>query len=351
MPEILTRRSLLHGLGAGIGLGLAAPYVKRASAAEPLYVNTWGGSWEESAAAHLFKPFTAETGTEIRTVSPVSFAKLAQQVRTGTYEFDVTTLGGADIVRANQAGIIEKIDTSVVDTGALWKDAVFENGVASHAFATAIAFRKDRYPGGGPQTWAEFFDVAKFPGPRSLQKHAARVIPLAELAEGMPVDKLYPFDLDRAFRALDRVKPQVRVWWTQGQQSQQLLRDGEVSSIGIWHGRVLELQRQNQPVELVWNQAQIDRAYWVVAKGTPRAKQAWQFVQAAVKAERLAKFCQQADYGPCNPKSFEFVPEAAAKDMPTAPANYKLTFEQDVLAVGPQQIADATRRFDQWTAS
>ena len=37
----------------------------------------------------------------------MSFAKLAQQVQTGVYEFDITTLGGAELVRANEADIIE----------------------------------------------------------------------------------------------------------------------------------------------------------------------------------------------------------------------------------------------------
>ena len=68
------------------------------------------------------------------------------------------------------------------------------------------------------------------------------------------------------------------MWWTQGPQSQQLLRDGEVDLIGIWNGRVLELMDQKAPVGFEWNQAQIDRAYWVVAKGTPRTELAKKFV-------------------------------------------------------------------------
>ena len=49
-----------------------------------VFINTWGGPWEAAARAHLFDPFTAETGIQIKTLSPVSFAKLAQQVQTGT---------------------------------------------------------------------------------------------------------------------------------------------------------------------------------------------------------------------------------------------------------------------------
>jgi putative spermidine/putrescine transport system substrate-binding protein len=341
------RRSVVKLLGAAAGAVVAAPFVKHANAAEPLYINTWGGLWENAASKHLFEPFTKETGTPVRTVSPVSYAKLAAQVRTGVYEFDVTTLGAAELVRANEAGLIEKIDENIIKRAALAPGQAYQNGIASHAFSTVIAYRKDKFPKGGPQNWAQFWDTKAFPGARSLQRYAARVMPLALLADGVPIDKLYPLDLDRAFKSFDRLKGDVRVWWSQGQQSQQLLRDGEVNAIAIWHGRVLELQRQNVPVELVWNQAQVDRAYWVVCKGTPRAAAAWKFIESATRPERLANFCMQADYGPLNPAAFKFIPEAQAKEMPTHPAVYQLAFEQDMAKLSPQ-LNELNRRFDQW---
>ena len=342
-----SRRNALKRIVTLAGSAIAAPYViTPARAAETLYVNTWGGIWEEAAAAHLFAPFTKETGIQIKTVSPVSFAKLAAQAKTGNYEFDVTTLGGGDIVRANDAGLIEKLDPTL-DRTKMAPDQVFQNGVASHAFSTIIAWRKDKYPNGGPQSWADFWDLKKFPGSRCLQSYAARVLPLALLADGVPKDKLYPMDLDRAFTSLDRIKPNIRVWWTQGQQSQQLLRDGEVDAIGIWHSRTIELIQQKQNVDFTWNQGEIDRAYWVVSKGSPRAKLAWRFIQSVVQPDRLARFCVAANYGPLNPKAFEYIKEADARLMPTFPANYKKQFEQDVAKAEPQ-LADATKRFERW---
>ncbi|MBX3550931.1 MAG: ABC transporter substrate-binding protein [Pseudolabrys sp.] len=345
----VTRRTLVKGALGGTAL-IAAPWVRRVDAAEVLYVNTWGGAWEAAAKKNIFEPFTKETGVEIRTVSPVSVAKLAAQARTGVYEFDVTTLGGGDIVRANKAGIIEPInDKAAADMG-LWKDAVFQNGVASHAFATVIAYRTDKFPNGGPKNWAEFWDTKKFPGTRCLQKYAARIIPIALLADGVPMDKLYPLDVERAFKSLERIKPSIRVWWTQGPQSQQLLRDGEIDLIGIWNGRILELMDQKAPAAIEWNQAEIDRAYWVIAKGTPRAELARKYIKTAVSATALAGFCKSADYGPLNPEAFKVIPENEAKRMPTYPPHYKLAFEQDVLNAGIDFDA-VTKRFDQWLAS
>lgn len=339
MPD---RRTFLKTAGAALTTTLAMPYIAKAQE-NVLYVNTWGGPWEEAARKHLLDPFTAETGVEIRTVSPVSFAKLAQQVQTGTYEFDVTTLGAGELIRAEQAGIIEELSSP-------YEGGLFHNGVASHAFATVIGWRTDKLPNGGPQNWAEFWDVERFPGARSLQRYPARVLPLALLADGVPLDKLYPLDIDRAFASLDKIKEHIRVWWTAGAQSTQILRDGEIDLIGIWHGRYFEAEEAGAPVAMTWNQGQIERAYWVVAKGTPNAENAKKFVEFATSAKPLAGFVTQADYGPLNPASNEFISAEDAKRMPTSPENYPHCFEQDIDNFGAD-IAEVAHRFEEWVAS
>lgn len=345
-----TRRSALKTIAAGTGAALAAPYVRRARADETLFINTWGGSWEDSARRNIFDPFTAETGIPIQTVSPVSVAKLAAQVQSGSYEFDVTTLGAGDLLRANEADLIEPITPESAAGLGLWDGAVFQNAVASHAFATMIAYRKDKFPNGGPTNWAEFWDVEKFPGTRSLQRYAARILPIALAADGVPTDQLYPLDLDRAFAALDRIKEHVRVWWTQGPQAGQLIRDGEVDLIGIWNQTAGDVIDAGQPLELVWNQAQIERAYWVVAKGTPRAENAWKYIKFATSPKILAAFCKEASYGPLNPAAFELISPDDARLMPTSPEHKPLTFEQDILNLGTN-VETMTRRFDRWLST
>lgn len=336
-----SRRQFLHGTAALAAGTLAAPSIGRAQSKE-LYINSWGGPWLEAATANLFDPFTAATGIKVNTVSPVSFAKLAAQVRTGVYEFDVTTLGGGDIVAANSAGLLEDIDSP-------YEGGLFQNGVASHAFATVIGWRTDKYDE-APQNWADFWDVERFPGSRSLQRYAARVLPLALLADGVAIEDLYPLDIDRAFAKLDEIKPHIRVWWTAGAQSTQILRDGEIDMIGIWHGRYFEAEDAGAPVAMTWNQSEIDRAYWVVAKNTPNMDAAKEFVKFATSPEPLAGFATQGNYGALNPAALEFVPDTAKPRMPTSPDNYAKAFEQDMANWGgdPQEVS---LRFDEWLAT
>ena len=60
---------------------------------------------------------------------------------------------------------------------------------------------------------------------------------VAALADGVPPDKLYPLDLDRAFKKLEAFKPNISAWWTTGAQATQFARDQEVDMLSMWNGR------------------------------------------------------------------------------------------------------------------
>ncbi|OCJ08077.1 ABC transporter substrate-binding protein [Rhizobium sp. AC44/96] len=345
----VSRRAVL---GAGLfgAAMLASPFVRRAAAAEDnvLYVNTWGGDWEAAVKKFLFDPFTKDTGIEIRTVSPISFAKLSAQKTTGVYEFDVTTLGVADVARANAAGLLESFEGRV-DPAKLWKGAVYENGLATHGFATQLAYNASKFSSGGPKNWADFFDTTKFPGNRSLQRHAARVLAIALLADGVPADKLFPYDLDRAFASLDKIKPDVRVWWTAGPQARQILADGEVDLAALWDSDALGAKKASKdPIEVVWDQAVIDQGCWIVAKDSPHAENGFKLINhIGENAEGLAQFCIADSNGPMNPKSFDFIPAGIAKTMPTYPEHLARAVMLDGAKLLPQ-LDDLTTRFESW---
>ena len=60
--------------------------------------------------------------------------------------------------------------------------------------------------------WADLFDTAKIPGKRTFYKWSAPgVLEIALLADGVAPDKLYPLDLDRAFKKLDTIKKRNRL--------------------------------------------------------------------------------------------------------------------------------------------
>ena len=349
----MRRRTFLKGLAATATAVSAGPLIitdRTIAQTRTIYVNTWGGSWTAAEEAAFFKPFTDQTGIRVRTVAPVSYAKLKAQVQSGNYEWDITAITQADLLRAEREGLVEPVDWTVVKKDKLFPNAVYAKGLAYCALGTNLAYRKDKFPQGGPKSWADFWDVKKFPGSRSMLNNAVRTVQFALVADGVPVDKVFPLDIDRAFRKLDQIKPHIKVWWTQGNQSQQLLRDGEVDLIVMWNARASELQQQGLPVELVWHGATITTTMWGVAKGSPNRKLAWEFLQFAVQPKPQADFANKLYYGPTNPEAFKYISPEVSRQLPTYPENVKVAIKPDTVAEA-DQTAKIQERFTQWLAS
>ena len=236
----LSRRRLLKGAAGGSALLIASPTVITSALAQSrtVYVNTWGGSWTAAEDAAFFKPFTEETGIAVRTVAPVSYAKLKAQVQSKNYEWDVTAIAEGDWLRAENEGFVEPIDWSVVEKAKLFENAVFANGLRYCALGTNLVYRNDKFPRGGPKNWADFWDVKKFPG-QPLDATTTRSAPYTSRSWPMACRKTScsPSTSIAVSRSSTEIKPHIKVWWTQGNQSQQLLRDGEVDMMAMWNAR------------------------------------------------------------------------------------------------------------------
>ena len=319
----LSRRKLIAAAGAG---ALVAPsLLSRAAQAQEnvVYINTYGGSWTNAEIEAYIKPFTQETGITVRTVTPVVTAKRKAQVVSKNYEWDFCTIDGGEYEFAKNEGLLEPIDHSVVDVSKIPKENIQGDCViAAVALTFALVYRKDKYPQ-GPKNWADFWDVKKFPGSRSFYNRPWTALGQALIADGVPVDKVYPMDLDRAFKKMDQIKPHVKVWWEQNTQAQQLIKDGEVDMIQMATARAQELIDQGVPIEIVWHGAETHWSYWFVSKGSPRAKAAWKFIDLASRPDRQAAFCNLLPYGPSHPDAFKFIDAATANKLPTKPEHLK----------------------------
>jgi len=164
------------------------------------------------------------------------------------------------------------------------------------------------------------------------------------------LDKLYPLDIDRAFKKLDQIKPHIKVWWTQGNQSQQLIRDGEVDMMSIWNARATELKQQGVPVELVWDGAVRSTSTWCVLKGAPNRKLAWELIEFACGAKQQAEFDTRLYYGPINPDAFAHIPPEIARQLPTYEANMAVSVKEDDQWES-ERIGEIEQRFTQWVSS
>jgi len=167
------RRRFLRTAGAAAATVTLGPLLiteRTIAQMRTLYVNSWGGSFTAAQDAAYFKPFTAATGIQIRTVTPVSYAKIKAQVQASRYEFDMTSINSMQWLRASREGLAEPIDWTIFKKDTLPPDAIVANGhgVASNIQGTNLCYRSDKFPADGPKSWADFWDVKRFPGARGL---------------------------------------------------------------------------------------------------------------------------------------------------------------------------------------
>ncbi|MCC7086590.1 MAG: ABC transporter substrate-binding protein [Pirellulales bacterium] len=348
-PQKISRRNLMKGLCISSLLGgefLIAPSARAQT--RTLYVNSYGGVWETSWRKAFFAPFTARTGIEVKAVSPVSFAKLKAQVQKKHYDWDLTNLGDVEFAVGVHENLLEKIDTSIIKKDQVPPHMIRDYGVVSYSLGTNLVYRKDKFPNGGPQSWSDFWNVKKYPGRRALFDRSFTSLAFALLADGVPTDKLYPMDIDRAFRKLDEIKPHIKVWWTQAAQSQQLIRD-EVDMIAMWSARAVDLIEANVPLEIVWNGAELYDATLCVPRGNPNAAMAWEFISFVAQAEPQANLAMLLPYGPANPNARALMPEKRVRMTPAWPDNAKVAFSHDAAWLAPRMPA-IRERWTQWLA-
>lgn len=345
----LNRRTFIAGIGAAaatasLGGNAHAQSGQRIVVADP------GGPFAKAFGVAFHEPFKQETGIEsvqiAREHEPV--AQVATMVKAKNYTWDIVTLtlSARDIL--DKQGLLESLDWNMPDMNEIMKEARHPNWMGTDVYCTVLAYRTDKYGGGNaPQNWRDFFDVQKFPGRRAMRRSPIDTLEEALLADGVPVDKLYPLDMDRAFKKLDQIKKHVAVWWTGGAQTTQLLQSGEVDMLPTWNARAQTITDAGGPVAIQWNQGLYSIEGWGIPKGNPKAAIARRFVAFSANAKRQAAFTPHLAYGPTNPNAYKHIDKPTAAKLPTAPDIFSkiILAQEDWWAPNRQK---AEERFTAW---
>lgn len=315
-----------------------------------IVVNSAGGVFGDALREGYFKSFTADTGIKVVETSPTDFGKLKAMVESGNVEWDLTEITAQDYLVAIKHDLLETIDYTNIDTrNFVDRENTAKDKVIGQAYySTILAYRTDAFKGGKvPQSVTDIWDVKNFPGPRALRNDPVNNLEFALLADGVPIDELYPLDVDRAFKKLDEIKPHVTVWWKTGAQSAQLLVDNEVVMGTAWNGRIDAIKNDGAPVEMVWDKAQLHLNYFAIPKGAKHKKEAEQLLKYFAGAEGQAKQAEIAKYTAPNEKLFDFIDSEVAKNLPTSPENYdkQILIDEKWWAENREAV---TERWNKW---
>lgn len=319
-----TRRTLLKAMGSGLA-SLALP-LPALAASKQIVVADPGGPYTKAYRKAFYDPFEKETGVKVIGVARESqpLAQFTAMVQTRNYIWDVVTLTlSQDIPILEERGLLEPIGLKAADFPGVMPEAVTPNWLGVDVYATVLGYRADKFAKNHPTTWADFWNVEKFPGRRCLRQSPIDTLEEALMADGVPIDKLYPLDVDRAFKSLDRIRPHISSWWSSSAQSMQLLQSGEIDMISLWNGRAQAAIDGKAPVGINWNQGLYSIEGWGIPKGTPRSEEAKAFVKFCGDAKRQAAFTDDLGYGPTNLQSYQYIAPERAAILPTAPANLK----------------------------
>ncbi|MEN3287212.1 MAG: mannopine transport system substrate-binding protein, partial [Bradyrhizobium sp.] len=246
-----------------IGLITAATSSAALAQQKEVVVATTGGAYNQAISEIWFEPFTKQTGIKVKTVVATD-AQMRSKAQAMFEAKDVAwdIINNVDILAASaQNRAFTEDMTEFCNQFAPRKDLTANtcnpSGVKITYNATLLGFNADKFKDKKPQTWADYWNIKDFPGPRALPDFGDpwRVLAAALLADGVPADKLFPLDLDRAFKKLDQIKPQVTLWWKTGDQSQQGFRGGDYVAGMIWGTRVSALKAEGQPVQASYDQA------------------------------------------------------------------------------------------------
>lgn len=304
-------KRFILGTVTTVGIGMFAALSSPAAYADELNTVSWGGITSKANRAAYWDPFEKASGIKvIDDTFDGEIGKIRAQVMSGDIQWDVAEPEFAEEAVGCLEGLYEPIDKSMLPMDELPGLHVTDCGVTSAVSGTVLVYDKTRYGDNGPRSWADFWDLEKFPGKRGLPKSIKSNLVFALLADGVAMDQVYDVlgtkeGQDRAFAKLDEIKDHV-IWWSSGTEQVQSFVSGEYSMAGAWNGRTAEANEQGQNLGLAWEAGWVSGGNrWVILKGTPKLEQAMKFIAFATQAGPQADFMRNINYGSINRKAYE----------------------------------------------
>jgi putative spermidine/putrescine transport system substrate-binding protein len=318
----MTTRRLYSGISAAafaIGTMVLIGAASTANAAD-VVIASYGGSFQDAQTKAFFEPYAKASGINVIGTTGAGYAKAKAMVESGNITWDVLTADGASIQNEMNANLLQPIDYSVVKADGIPVELRDKYGVAYIKFGENLAWSKDKFPNGA--TPAQFFDP-KVKARRVMYDLPYYNFEFALLADGVKPNDLYPLDVDRAFKVINRVKDQI-VAYKEPSDIQALIQQGEVDLALAPNGRVNNAIKAGANWTYGWEGSISDLEYWTVVKGAPHAAEAMKFINFAVQPQQQAELTHLIPYGPTNLDALKLLDPAVAKDLPSYPDNAKL---------------------------
>lgn len=312
----ISRRSLLRA-GVLTASGLAAPAIwtgRTYAADSALTMTSWGGDYHKSVQEVFADPFTKETGIPVTLVDNGDMAKVKAQVQSNAVQWDVIDAPTAFATSGAKEGLWEELDGSIVNMKGVIQPGT-KTYMPIYLYSGGLLWDSKRHPDGKhPVDFAGFYDIQKFPGRRVMRALASETLEVALIADGVAPKDLYPIDVNRAFKALDRIKPHVSKWAssTPEQVSSVVQNEGDFSY--SYFNRVKAAQKAGSSVDFSFQQTVNSLDFFAVPKGTKNKEAAMRFIAFCLKPDRQAEWAIRGYYLPNTSAAMDIVKASPSKD-------------------------------------
>ncbi|MDH2356506.1 ABC transporter substrate-binding protein [Bradyrhizobium sp. SSUT112] len=362
----LSRRSLLKSTVAL----LSVPFVAEATCAwareklagtGEVVVFSWGGSFTDGVRRYVYEPFTKATGIKVAdVVADLAEPQVKAMHEVGRVDWDIAYVAPMNYPEMHERGMFVPIDYSFWDQESLEgtpPHTRLEDAIVIDQSAYVLAYDERAFPKSGPQNWADFWDVKKFPGPRGLFASAGKCnIQFALLAAGVAHKDIWPLTddkVDRAFAKLNEIRPHITKWWSAGGEVPQLLINREYATSSIYDGRAVAAIHQGAPIKIVWEGAYIGPDYAAILKGGPNTANAQKLIAFLNRAQIAAGWTQGTGYPGPNTHQLKYLPADLISQVSVNPENASKCILEDsawLVAKRPDSKTNADHIQERWLA-
>ena len=336
-------------LSMGMGFGLSN--IAKADGHSVMFAS-WGGSFQDALRTTMLTPAAEKLGIEVEEDTTNGIQDVRSQISAGAVSWDVTEQELSVCETLKQEDSLEPLDYSLINSAGIPPELINSHYVGLLAFTKVISYRQDKFGDNGPQSWADFWDVEKFPGKRGMHGKVNYNLEAALMADGVAKSEIYNVlstkkGQERAWAKLAEIVPHVTVWYRGGSQSAQILRDGEVDVVHMGHNRVESVANSGVDVAYTFQDGTMDVDCLLVPKGAPNYANAMKLINSVLSASSQATLAKTMPLGPVNKYAFDagVLSIEQAKNVNTHPDNY-----DKQLLVDPNfyigQLDVLTERFD-----
>lgn len=308
----------------------------------------------EAQTQAYFKPFSDATGIALEVLGwNGGIDTLRTKKDAATSGWDVVELQGDELLIGCEEGLLERLDWAQIGGKDHYlPQAVSDCGVGAAMFNFVLSWDKDKFQ--GTPTWADFWDVAKYPGKRGLRRSARTNLEFALLADGVAPGDVYKVlrtndGVDRAFRKLDQLRPYI-VWWDSSADAPKLLGSGEVLMTSAPNVRITVANwTEHRNLGIQWAGSLGAIYSWGVMKGSPNLRQAYQFLYFVGDSAIEARLTALEPYAGLAKGANEGLPAELFAVSPANPANLgaALPIDEQFWRDNHDKL---TQRFDSWLA-